>query len=446
MVTPTAAHRKEKVYGTVAKTAFVLYFFFILFGTSLPFKPPELVVDDIGTRNPFSQVAFSVLFLAACVAWLPKARAVTALVAREKVFFLFLAWCAATIFWSGFWVVSFKRFFLVLTGVTAAIGFFTYSKSAEEYLKYCAYVVYAYVVLTLLSVFLIPAAIDPMADGWRGLETSKNYLGQTSAMCVLICFYGARRYEGKARLLAFAMLLLSIITLVGSKSTTSLVTCALVAATGAVVHADHRFRSLGIGHSFVALATAGIALFLLMAFSLVPDFMGVVTEVLGKDPTFTGRTDLWAAVMEHVKTHPLAGCGIHGFWVLDNPDLLMLYEDFVWLPNQAHMGYLDLLNETGAIGLALFIFLLIRYFGKRTVDGRAHYSKWLVVAAVFINTQESTFFWNSSISGVVFVFAYLSLFSQPPATERESVADAVRGQPVGTDRGAQRLVSGARLA
>ena len=93
---------------------------------------------------------------------------------------------------------------------------------------------------------------------------------------------------------------------------------------------------------------------MLISVLIFPDIFNTLPSLIGKDITFTGRTYLWAAIWEVIKKHILIGCGFQGYWVISNKDLLELYKNFVWLPNQAHNGYLDILNEIGIVGLVLF--------------------------------------------------------------------------------------------
>ena len=43
--------------------------------------------------------------------------------------------------------------------------------------------------------------------------------------------------------------------------------------------------------------------------------MAAALSDTGKDPTLTGRTDLWATGMEFISEHPWQGVGFHAFWV-----------------------------------------------------------------------------------------------------------------------------------
>ena len=42
-------------------------------------------------------------------------------------------------------------------------------------------------------------------------------------------------------------------------------------------------------------------------------------EMIGKDPTLTGRTEIWTYVIQDIWMKPLLGWGYFGFWQLTNP-------------------------------------------------------------------------------------------------------------------------------
>jgi O-antigen ligase len=89
----------------------------------------------------------------------------------------------------------------------------------------------------------------------------------------------------------------------------------------------------------------------------------------------------------------------------------LLYKEFPWFPNQAHLGYLDIFNETGLIGLLLFVFMVFSYFLNLLKVGKAHFWKWFVICVLLLNFSESTFITPHKLTGVLFIYSYLALFT-----------------------------------
>ena len=83
-------------------------------------------------------------------------------------------------------------------------------------------------------------------------------------------------------------------------------------------------------------------------------------DVVLPDATFTGRTDIWQFVSEHVPQRPLTGYGFAD--VLGHPEVVYgMGGDEVWAntAGHAHNGYLDLALTIGIPGAALVTLWLV---------------------------------------------------------------------------------------
>jgi O-antigen ligase len=92
---------------------------------------------------------------------------------------------------------------------------------------------------------------------------------------------------------------------------------------------------------------------------LYPD---AVLEMIGKDPTLTGRTELWTWVLNAIAQRPLFGWGYLAFWSPDNPAAAEIIRAVQWVVPEAHSGLLEMALELGFVGTSYCIFLLIRAF------------------------------------------------------------------------------------
>ena len=85
-------------------------------------------------------------------------------------------------------------------------------------------------------------------------------------------------------------------------------------------------------------------------------FGGLLDDVLiavGKDPTLTGRTQIWDHSMRLLAERPLLGHSIASWWQLD-----IVERTGIWFSN-AHNGYLQTLIDLGLIGLAVMVLQLL---------------------------------------------------------------------------------------
>jgi exopolysaccharide production protein ExoQ len=91
--------------------------------------------------------------------------------------------------------------------------------------------------------------------------------------------------------------------------------------------------------------------------ALFPDS---VLELAGKDPTLTGRTELWDLVIDKIYERPLFGWGYSAFWEMANPLAVEISAKVRWLVPHAHNGLLEMLLEVGVVGALLIITIFLR--------------------------------------------------------------------------------------
>src|SRR5262249_3832531 len=154
------------------------------------------------------------------------------------------------------------------------------------------------------------------------------------------------------------------------------------------------------------------------------------------DPTLTGRTDIWNAVIrEH--TNPLVGVGYESFWL--GPRLERVWQ-LAGHINEAHNGYLEVYLNMGGVGVVLLIALLISSY--RTICKRLsslyalatlNLAMWTLV--LFYNVTEAAF-----KSGLLWMILLLGAIVIPERTE-----DRVRGVAAGENISAKKRFAESRL-
>ena len=137
--------------------------------------------------------------------------------------------------------------------------------------------------------------------------------------------------------------------------------------------------------------------------------LGVIT---GKDMTFTGRTMIWAVMVDHLREHPLLGIGYGAYWTLPVPgkpayDYIQRLHFF---PGSAHNGYLDMLNDLGAVGAAVLFGFLVTFVVQALRLLRRDRALGSLLLALFLqqciaNLSESRWL---SVFSVDFVFMTLA--------------------------------------
>ena len=118
----------------------------------------------------------------------------------------------------------------------------------------------------------------------------------------------------------------------------------------ALVRRGGTSRSLAIGATVLALP-------IVVYVTLFPDFL---LQLMGKDPTLTGRTDIWDLVIPYIYERPWLGWGYVAFWSTTNPAAMAIADTLHWFAPQAHNGPLEMLLHVGVLGTAFFVFLWAR--------------------------------------------------------------------------------------
>ena len=110
--------------------------------------------------------------------------------------------------------------------------------------------------------------------------------------------------------------------------------------------------------TMIVLGVAALGLFVLVAGDAL---LAEILEGSGKDPTLTGRTDLWALGLSYIAERPLQGLGYRSFWVVGFGPAEQLWAMF-GVPSGAgfnfHNTYISNAVEIGLIGLGLQIAIM----------------------------------------------------------------------------------------
>ena len=197
---------------------------------------------------------------------------------------------------------------------------------------------------------------------WLGIFGSKNAFAAHIAVFALIAvaMVADRGAHPLLRMAALGGALISGPLLVLAQSAGAIlmvVPCIaviiLVLSTGRLSPQQKLFLAI-----FVALVLAALALVVVTTGDAL---LADVLEGSGKDPTLTGRTDLWATGLGFIAERPLQGLGYRAFWVSGFAPAEELWAMFL-VPSGAgfnfHNTYISNAVEIGLIGLLLQIMII----------------------------------------------------------------------------------------
>jgi exopolysaccharide production protein ExoQ len=270
-----------------------------------------------------------------------------------------LMWLALAMFaiTSAAWSVDFGATmragiqYLVL--IITAIGI-AESLEAEEFMDLLARVCFLSAIVSMVLLIISPqTVIGEFAGDYRGVFPQKNPLGQAMAMGTIACLHGIMTSK-RGRLFRIIMIATFTLVTLRAASATSLLTMALFIVLGSALNAAKKRGS-------VADIVLKGALIIAPPIMLIFFFnQSVLLEMMGKDATLTGRTDIWEYVIPDIYQRPVLGWGYAAFWSVGNPAAVKISETLRWWVPQAHNGVLEILLSIGFVGLILYVIMLGR--------------------------------------------------------------------------------------
>ncbi len=187
---------------------------------------------------------------------------------------------------------------------------------------------------------------------WRGIFSHKNDFGRImdlSAVVFLLLAANSRKY----RWLLWAGFSLSIGLILLSTSKTALIIFLTIVFLLPFYRALRWNYTLAIPFFIIVVLAGGSVAILLLGNA------EAILGALGRDLTFTGRTDLWVAVLDKIWQRPWLGYGYYGFWQVLGGESTDVLKTVHWEAPHSHNGLLDLWLDLGLLGLSVFVLTFI---------------------------------------------------------------------------------------
>jgi exopolysaccharide production protein ExoQ len=411
-------------------------------------RPPSMWLwggqtwDGQGSANdvsasPIDQLFYFVLIVASYIICSRRHARWSKFFAANIPILVFYLYFAISICWAEDPMGSSKRLFKDFGMVFIASVMLTEKNPLEAigavYVR-CAYILFS---LSAVCIKWFPGIARQFAmDGgitYTGVTLQKNSLGEVVLVFTLFLVWDtlenlpARWRWTKLPWDRVLMVLIGVWLLHMCQSKTAF-TCLLL-STGLVVRKGW-FASRTF--SRIVLAGALSIPYILFCAQQYSSVIAPIVEALGRNMTFTGRTDIWQHI-NSTTVNPLIGYGYYNFWggaggqkVNDAMNMT--------IPN-AHDGYVDMYLDGGFIGLILLAYWLIAY-GRRLMNGieRDRFQRLrfaTLIAAIIYNVSESNWARLSPIwfTTVLIVFYYPGIKVVPRKVVDAQRPDRLKTQP-----------------
>jgi O-antigen ligase len=350
--------------------------------------------------SPIDAAAYGLLVLAGLLVLNTRAQRLRVLARSNAPILLFFFYTALSLSWSDEPPVALKRWIKSIGDIIVVLVLLTEENHEGAIRRTYMRVASVLLPLSVLFILYYPG-IGTVYDAtdhvtmYTGVATFKNLLGITCMACGLVALWsliGAIQdredADRKRHIAAYAInLLLAFGLVLRADSMTSFSAFVLggIVMTATSFRWVQRRRGVIVGLIAAVIGVAGFALFL--------DTGGALVEALGRNPTLTGRTVIWRAVLAQ-KINPLIGAGFESFWMGSRMES-------VWSMSQygiqeAHDGYLELYLNLGWVGIALLATMIVTgyrngmaLFRRDAAAGRLRLT--LLTAAVVFGFTEAGF-------------------------------------------------------
>ena len=375
---------------------------------------------DFAQGDPVTQLLWTVVYVVTVILALTQWRRITYIVMRDKLLLLLVGVAVTSVLWSAEPGLTLRR--SITLAATTLFGTYVAARyTTSELLRLLAWALGIAALLSLIVALALPAygiSVDPRGEAWRGIFWYKNALGGNMALSALAFLCVALGCQTRrCRWLAWGGVGLSTVLLVLSESITALVAFVVVLTLYPISRALRWRRTLVVPVYIMGVLACGCVAALLLTSS-----EGVLAA-LGRDPTLTGRTELWSAVLEMIRQRPWLGYGFQAFWLgwmgeSSHVLLWMAGTEGNYSYAAADNGYLELALSLGLLGVSLYLFAFLRTFfravrwARITKTAEGLWPLMLLTFLLIYNLSESVILAHNSVLWILYVAAQLSTVPQ----------------------------------
>lgn len=379
-----------------------------------------------GTSDTVDNVAVTIaMFSVIPLIALPKCRAILKTLQQDRLFALLAIWIFLSCSWSQFPLVSLQWAPVAALNIFFAFYFYERFRPDQQIRLLFLFGWFCLILSIILSLFFPRYGIDHTGTtaAWRGMYPQKNMCSMVTVFLVPSALY-LRDARMHVTILRFVYVASSIFVIAMTRSATGLITLTCLLIYFVLVSFVVRFRSRGrtillILGLVLAVASAVAGLFASES----------IASFFGKDPTLTGRTEIWHAVLPSIMKRPILGYGYNSFWRGYQGEAANVSLASHWAVPSAHNGFLEVWLTLGGVGLALVLYSLARASGNAFLCLRktnSSHLKWyvsLVVLTFITSSDEGILATPNSFMWILYMIACIGL-SRAAARIREDPSHA----------------------
>lgn len=369
--------------------------------------------------SPVDRVIYLALVVAGAIVLTGRKNRMGPVLRKQGTIVLFFAYCALSAVWAQDPLVTFKHWTKGVGDVIMVLIVATELQPLQAMKRLLARTAFLLIPTSLVLSKYYPDLGRFLTPGWvmeyTGVTQNKNQLGEIcfifgigAIWCFLSAYEDRQNPRRKQRLVAQGVIIVIVAWLFSMANSMTSLSCIALGGAVLILAGRPAFRRKPSRVHLLLIGAVGLAVI-----ALFFDPTGDLVRSLGRNPTLTGRTELWHWVVT-LAGNPMVGVGyesffmdprLHELWRLDGGAFNTLQE--------AHNGYLEVYLNLGWTGVCLFAVLIVAAYRKVVAVfrenpgvGRAALG-WFVTGVVYSLTEAG--FRMTTPAWIFFLLAVIAL-------------------------------------